>query len=116
MKEIREGLTDAEKRKLGFMLFSFDPARDTPERLDTVARDMDLESPDWNLLTSDEANVQELAAATNIQYKDMTTGEFSHSNTILILDKNGEIVHRQEGIGSDPKASIVVLKKLIADN
>jgi len=92
------------------------PARDTPERLDTVAHDMDLKETEWQLLTADESNVQELAAVTNIQYKDMKTGDFSHSNTILILDKNGEIVHRQEGIGSDPKASIAVLKKLIAEN
>jgi protein SCO1/2 len=116
MKAIKAGLTDAEQKNLGFMLFSFDPARDTPQRLDTVARDMDLKEDEWQLLTADESDVQELAAATNIQYKDMETGEFSHSNTILILNKNGEIVHRQEGIGSDPTASIAVLKKLLAEN
>jgi protein SCO1/2 len=116
MKAIQAGLTEAEQKNLSFMLFSFDPARDTPERLDTVAHDMDLKEHEWQLLTADESEVQELAAVTNIQYKDMKTGDFSHSNTILILDKNGEIVHRQEGIGSDPKASIAVLKKLIAEN
>ncbi len=112
MKKIIAGLPEEQRAQVGMTLFSFDPARDTPARLDTVAKDMGL-TEGWTLLTSDEASVEELGAATEIQYKDLETGEFSHSNTILILNASGEIVHRQQGVSSDPAKSIEVLKGLL---
>lgn len=113
MKKIIAALPEDEREQVGMTLFSFDPARDTPARLDTVANDMGL-TDGWMLLTSTDAAAEELGAATEIQYKDLETGEFSHSNTILILNSSGEIVHRQEGVGSDPARSIEVLKRLLA--
>ena len=114
MKQIIKAIPEEQRAQVGMTLFSFDPARDTPARLDTIAKDMEL-TEGWTLLTSDEASVEELGAATEIQYKDLETGEFSHSNTILILNASGEIIHRQEGVGSDPAKSIEVLKGLLGN-
>ena len=112
MKKIIAALPEEQREKVGMTLFSFDPARDTPARLDTVAKDMEL-TDGWMLLTSTEDAVEELGAATEIQYKDLETGEFSHSNTILILNASGEIIHRQDGVNSDPAKSIEVLSQLL---
>lgn len=112
MKHIIAGLPEEQRERVGMTLFSFDPARDTPARLDTVAKDMSL-GEGWTLLTSNEASAEELGAVTEIQYKNLETGEFSHSNTILILNANGEIVHRQQGVNSDPAKSIEVLTELL---
>ena len=112
MKQIRNGLPEELRDRIEMTLFSFDPARDTPARLDTIASDMELKE-NWLLLTSTDEAAEELGAVTEIQYKDLETGEFSHSNTILILNASGEIIHRQEGVNSDPAKSIEVLTQLL---
>lgn len=83
----------------GFVLVSLDPERDTPARLAEFAASTRLDPAAWTLFTGSEDGVRELAALLGIRYRAEADGEFSHANTYLVLDAEGRIVHRQDGLG-----------------
>jgi len=47
-----------------------------------------------------------------VQYSKDLNGNFSHYNLITVLNAHGKIVHQQEGLGSDPAATVKVVKSL----
>lgn len=95
----------------GFVLVSIDPERDTPARLAEFAASARLDAARWTLLTGDAEGVRELAAVLGIRYRPEPGGEWSHSNAYLVLDAEGRIVHRQEGLG-EPAAALAALTRL----
>ncbi len=99
MKRLEAALTPADRARTGFVLVSMDPARDTPARLAAFAASMRLDPAAWTLLTADDDAVRELAALLGIRYRPESDGQISHSNTYLVLDGAGRIIHRQDGVG-----------------
>lgn len=99
---------------VGFVFVSLDPERDTPERLGEYARSAALDSARWTLLTAPDGEVRELAALLGVRYRRTPDGEFEHSNVITVLDASGVVVHRQEGLGQDPAATVRVIRDLRA--
>ena len=85
---------------MGFVLVSLDPARDTPAQLAKFAASFRLDPAAWTLLTGDDEQVRELAALLGIRYRAEEDAQISHSNTYLVLDADGRMVHRQDGVGS----------------
>lgn len=108
MKAIEKDLHSRGIEDVNFVMVSIDPARDTPERLQAFYEENKLLS-DWTLLTGDAESVMELAAVLGVRYKTIGKTDFSHSNLITILDFNGEIVHRQEGLGVDPSETVAFI-------
>lgn len=97
---------------VGFVVVSIDPDRDTPERLAEFAAGSRLDPATWTLLTSDEEAILEMAALLGVQYRQTEPGEWVHSNVLTVLDPAGEVVHRQEGLGTDPAESLRVIRAL----
>jgi protein SCO1 len=97
---------------VGFVIVSIDPERDTPERLAEYARGARLDGDRWVLLTGGDDDVLELAALLGVQYRRMANGEFVHSNFLSILDRDGQVVHRQLGLGADPAETLAVIRSL----
>jgi protein SCO1/2 len=85
----------------GFVLVSIDPARDTPDRLRTFAEGARLDPARWTLLSGGDGDVLELAALLGVKYRRESATELSHSNVLVVLDRRGEIVHRQLGLGGE---------------
>ncbi|HEX8275465.1 MAG TPA: SCO family protein [Longimicrobiaceae bacterium] len=83
----------------GFVLVSIDPERDTPDRLRTFAEGARLDPARWTLLSG--GDVLELAALLGVKYRRESATELSHSNVLVVLDRRGEIVHRQLGLGGE---------------
>jgi protein SCO1/2 len=100
MKRLEAALPAEERARVGFVLISLDPARDDPARLKTFATSMRLPADAWTLLTANEDAVREMAALLGIRYRAEADAQISHSNTYLVLDADGRMVHRQDGVGS----------------
>lgn len=100
--------------EVGFVLVSIDPARDTPARLAAFADGARLDPDRWTLLTGDDDAILELAAVLGVQYRRTDGGEFVHGNLITVLDRHGEIAHRQDGLAADPRATVEVIERLLA--
>ena len=81
-----------------FALVSFDPERDTPERLSAFASAHRLELPRWTLLHGAADQVRELAAAVGVRYRPSGDGQFSHTMRIVLLDRSGVPVAHWDGL------------------
>lgn len=97
-KQLEASLTPAESGRVGFVLFSLDPAGDTPARLAEYAKTARLSTERWTLLTSNDEQVRELAALLAIRYRPEAAGQFSHSNTYFVLDAQGRVIYRRDGL------------------
>ncbi len=99
LKEIESALKAAGEDQATIVLASFDPKRDTPERLAAYALERKLDGKRWMLLSpSGDRDVRELAAALGIVYSRDKDGEFSHSNIISLLDREGVLQTQVPGL------------------
>jgi len=101
MKRIESSLSKNELKETRFVLVSIDHERDTPEKLKEFGSRMGLDLKRWDLLAGSESDIRELAALLGFKYKKDDTGNYSHSNMITLLDKNGEIMYQHEGLNED---------------
>ena len=84
-------LPEASRGRLRVLLVSLDPERDTPAKLLEVGQRHRVDPSRWTLARADAHDVRRLAAALNIQYRQLPDGEFSHSTIITLLDRQGRI-------------------------
>jgi protein SCO1 len=97
MQALRGRLPAELRDQAAFVLVSFDTERDTPAALADYRRQRALDGA-WTLLRGDRDAVAELAALLGVKYRREPSGNFAHSNLITILTREGEIVHRREGL------------------
>jgi protein SCO1/2 len=92
-------------------LFSFDSDRETAASLKKFILKYKLDEKRWTAHTSSSSAVAELAAALGIQYKKLDSGDFIHANIIFLLNENGEVVAKQEGLNSSNADFAAAVKK-----
>ena len=88
-----------------FVLVSFDP--DEPAPLKPT-------DPRWHYLTGERAQVRTLAMLLGVRYRDRGDGHFDHTNLITVLDADGRIVHRTEGLMQPVDGAVAALTALPA--
>lgn len=80
------------------LAITFDTENDTPEVLHDYAEYEQLNIPNWHFMTSESANVRSLAMMLGVQYTKKSDGHFAHTNLVTVLDKQGRIAKRVEGL------------------
>lgn len=103
-------LPAAEAKAARVVMVSFDPARDSVEVLKKTAGDRGADER-WRLLRADEAPTRKIAAVLGIQYRRLSDGEFNHSSTLNILDREGRIVARTGKLGTADPVAVAALRK-----
>jgi protein SCO1/2 len=98
LKRIEAALPENVRTKVGVLLVSFDPVRDTPKKLSEFRQRMGLPVERWTLLRGDAEDVRELAALLGVNYRRDARGQYAHSNVISLLNANGEVVFQQFGL------------------
>lgn len=93
---------DAGEPAPRFVLFSLDPAHDTPETLRAFAVQHGLDPARWTLLVSEPAALPPLAAALGVAWQPGPDGGIAHSAVIAIVDSAGRIRERRVGLGGEP--------------
>ncbi|MCY7355581.1 MAG: SCO family protein [Lysobacter sp.] len=99
-KAVEHALTPAERARLGILLISMDPKRDTPAALLSVASKRKLDSARWSLASPKADAVRSVAGVLGVRYRALADGEFNHTSALVLLDRDGRIVARTEKIGS----------------
>lgn len=106
LKQLQRGLPEGRRDSLRVLLVSFDPQRDTPERLAALAALHRVALPQWTLASvsrddgADADATRTLAAALGVQYRALPDGRYDHSTTVVLLDPEGRIVARSASLGS----------------
>lgn len=112
MKRIRDRLSEKELTTTNFVIVSIDPERDTPNRLRNFAAENDLFDEKWTLLNGAYGDILELAALLGVKYKRISETDFTHSNMITVLNKQGEVAYQREKLGDDPAAIVEAIGRL----
>ena len=104
-KAVEKQLTPEERKRLGILLISMDPARDTPAALMSVATKRKLDPARWTLASPAQADVRKIAGVLGIRYRALADGEFNHTSALVLLDGEGRILARTEQMGAkvDPE-------------
>lgn len=111
MKAVEKALPANLRDKVGYVLVSFDPERDTPERLEEYAEQNHLD-PKWTLLHGDEGQVRIFSMLLQLQYSQLPDGNFNHSNILTILDEQGAIVKQFEGLDTNTENVLETIGQL----
>ncbi|HWB30399.1 MAG TPA: SCO family protein [Vicinamibacterales bacterium] len=101
MKAIEQRLSDADRARVRFVLFSLDPARDTPAAWQKFAHDHRLDPARWRLLTAADGGERDLAAVLGLKYQALDDGEIAHSAMIVVLDPAGVVRYRRTGVNQN---------------
>jgi protein SCO1/2 len=111
MKDIQDSLPEPEKKEVGYVLVSFDANRDGPAQLSLYAEQQGLNSQ-WVLLHGNPWQVRQLSMLLNVKYERQGNGDFSHSNALFILDRQGAIRQTLDGPGSKTALAIHTIAQL----
>lgn len=106
-KAVERQLSPDQQKRLGVLLVSMDPARDTPPALKKVVDQRKLDLARWTLAAPPADDVRSVAAVLGIRYRQLADGEFNHSSMLILVDAEGRIVARTEKIGSQPDPEFV---------
>lgn len=100
MKEIEARIPADRLPQVRWLLVSMDSERDQPDVLADYAVRNSLDTERWTLLHGEDYSVRGIAAALGINYVKDANGNFSHSNTITVLDADGSVAFRLEGLNA----------------
>lgn len=82
-----------------FVMITLDPRNDAPETLAAYVRQNGLERENWHFLTAPEPQTRAVATLLGVQYRPAGNGMISHTNLITVLDSQGQVALRVEGLG-----------------
>jgi len=111
VKGIERALNDGERARIGFLLVSFDPARDDTAALRSVADKRRLDPARWTLARTGEADVRRLAALLGVRYRALQDGEFNHTSALVLLDADGRKLASSSRLGSVPDPAFLAAVK-----
>lgn len=112
MQSISQKLSKEGVKDLKVVLASFDPKRDIPKKLKEYQISRKLNPKQYVFLSPpSDAVARELAVVLGISYKDLGDGDFSHSNIITLLDRDGSILASIDNLNADPAPILKAAKK-----
>jgi protein SCO1/2 len=106
-----QSLTAQERAGLSTLLITFDPERDDIATLKTVASKRELDPKRWILARTDLASVRKIAATLDIQYRQLSDGEFNHTTVLVLLDGEGRVVGRTKKLGTVDPAFVQLIRR-----
>lgn len=112
MQRIRDSLSEEVLSVTNFTIISIDPERDTPNRLRTFADENNLSEEKWTLLNGGNGDVLEIAALLGVKYKRISDTDFTHSNMITVLNKDGEVVYQRKQLADQQDKAIDTINRL----
>jgi protein SCO1/2 len=115
MMDVRRQLEDTSDVR--FVTVTFDPRRDTPERMKAHRSAFQLDNAHWPFLTGSTAAIDSLMAGLEIKTEISsgdTTGTYfiDHTDQITLVDEKGRIRYRYHGSGTPPELIIEDINKL----
>lgn len=115
MKRIERQVPMNMRGKIGFVLVSLTPDTDYPKSLKAFAEKKGLNS-NWKLLRGNNELVRTLSNALNERYKVIKDGDVAHSNTVTLLNEQGQIQIQASGTLTGIKPILEAVEKDYSSN
>ncbi|MBA5638423.1 SCO family protein [Duganella sp. LX20W] len=95
-------------RKVKVLMVSLDPFHDSPASLAQLAGVHHLDTSQFKLaVAKDEAQTRMLAAALNIKFRVMGSGEINHTTRIVLIDGGGNVLGASSKLDTNPEPEFV---------
>ena len=106
-------LDETTKAKTKVLAVSFDTENDTPEVLKEYAKYEQLDLPEWHFITGKHTDIKMLATMLGVKYQKTGDGHFAHSNLVTVLDTEGKIAKRVEGLNQPMDEAAAVIEAML---
>jgi protein SCO1 len=117
IKKIEEEFSKDNFTELKIVLASFDVKNDRPEKLKKYQTERKLKPDQWKFLSAEtDDDARKLAVTLGISYKDIGDGDFSHSNSITLLDPSGSVLASINSLNADTAPLLTALQKSLKKN
>lgn len=114
MEKVEASLPSKLKDRVGFVLITLDPYRDSAAALKAYRTTENLPVSRWNLLRGDRVSTRKMANFLGVAYGADASGRFVHSSEIVVLDEQGRLIARYAGVRKNLQ-SIVTEIEVAAD-
>ncbi len=108
-------LSESTRETVNVLAVSFDTENDSPEVLAEYAKDEQLDISGWHFVTGKDTDIRMLAMMLGVKYQKDSGGEFAHSNLITVLDAEGNVAKRVEGL-NQPMDEAALLIESVSKN
>jgi protein SCO1 len=115
MKRVEKQIPVNMRDKMGFVLVSLTPDTDYPKTLKAFAEKKELNS-NWKLLRGTNELVRTLSNALNGRYKVIKADDVAHSNTVTLLNSQGQIQMQASGTLTGIKPIMDAVEKEYSGN
>lgn len=113
MKRVEKQVPMNMRNKIGFVLISLTPDTDYPKTLKNFSEKKEL-NQNWKLLRGNNALVRSLSNALNGRYKVIKADDVAHSNTVTLLNSQGQIQLQASGTLAGIKPIVDEIEKLFS--
>lgn len=112
MQRAEKTMSEELRKDVKFVLITFDHKVDTPDVLKGLEEKFGLDGERWVFLHGNPSSIREIGAVLGVQYREISEGQFSHTNLITLLNEDGVIVQKTEGLRQDMAPLVKVLESL----
>ena len=102
LRDVREGLSPADRARVQLVSITIDPAHDTPEVLREYASQHRIDPQGWSFATGPAADVDAVAHAYGVGSVRQPGGAIEHTVATFLIDGEGRIARRYLGTTHDP--------------
>lgn len=106
-------LDKSMRTSVNVLAVSFDTENDTPEVLKKYAEYEQLDIEGWYFVTAKDADIRSLAMMLGVQYVKKSDGEFAHSNLVTVLDPEGKVAVRVEGLNQPMESAAKSIEEML---
>ncbi|MEX0662149.1 MAG: SCO family protein [Balneolaceae bacterium] len=111
-----KAVDESLRKNVRVLAVTFDPQNDTIERLHAYAEEKELNIPEWHFITGNRSDIRELAMLLGVEYTKKGDGHFAHSNLVTVLDDEGKIIHRLEGLNQPVDEAAKYIETILNTN
>lgn len=104
---------DQLKSSVKVLAVTFDTDNDSPEVLRKYAEYEQLDLPAWHFVTAGASDIRSLAMMLGVQFSKKGDGHFTHTNLVTVLDEEGRIAERVEGLNQPMEKAADVIESII---
>ena len=109
---VQRELSERAQKQTHFVSITLDPENDSPEVLDTYARERGADLANWSFLTGSPESIDAVVSAYGVASSPGEDGQIEHLVVTFLIDRNGRIVKRYMGQGPPSKEVTADLESL----
>lgn len=107
-------LTEYDAEDFVFVSVSATPDYDTPERMGVFAERFTLDQSNWRFITGSLENINTIVSGLEAKItKPTADGQINHTSFIYVLDREGKLAAKAEGVPMDKAAIYQALRQSI---